>query len=139
MTAWFFFICAKLFMTCWSTVECSETALRLVTEGCIVVSDHMLISILSMSLEPLEMLCAEAADALAPWAGNLKLKSLTPDVCLQELKFILNPVLPLGSLARLGLHEFAEVSPLGFKPSLAHLDRQLEICPPLLYPLCLFP
>ena len=51
-------------MTCWSTVECWETVLGLVTEGCIVVSDHMLFSILTLSVEALEMLCAEAADAL---------------------------------------------------------------------------
>ena len=67
----------------------------------------------------------EAMDALAPWAGNLQLKeSLASDVCLQAVKFILNPVLPLchflGSLARLGLGEFAIGSPLGFEPSLAH-------------------
>ena len=43
-----------------------------VTESCIVVSDCMLISILSLLVEPLEMLCAEAADALAPRAGDFK-------------------------------------------------------------------
>ena len=59
-------------MTCWWTKELLETVLGLVTEGCIVVSDHMLISILSMLVEPLEMLCAEAADTLAPRARNLK-------------------------------------------------------------------
>ena len=53
-------------MTCWSAVEHWETALWLETEGCIVVSDHMWISILSVSVEPLEMLCAEAGDALSP-------------------------------------------------------------------------
>ena len=47
-----------------------ETALGLVTEGCIVVPDHMLISILSMSVEALEMSCAGATDALAPRAAN---------------------------------------------------------------------
>ena len=30
------------------------------------MSDRMLISILSVLVEPLQMLCAEAADALAP-------------------------------------------------------------------------
>ena len=53
-----------------------ETVLELVTEGCIVVSDSMLISILSMLVEPLEMLCAEAADALAPQVWDLKAEDL---------------------------------------------------------------
>ena len=44
-------------MTCWLTKESMETALGLVTEGCIVVSDHMLISILSVWVEALEI-CA---------------------------------------------------------------------------------
>ena len=70
------FIWANWSMTCWSTEECPETVLGLVTEGCIVVSDCMLISILSVSVEPLEMLCAEAADALASWAGDLKAEYL---------------------------------------------------------------
>ena len=38
----------------------------------IAVSDHMTISMLSMSVEGLEMSCAEAADVLAPWTGDLK-------------------------------------------------------------------
>ena len=59
------FICANWSMTCWLTVEHRETALGLVIEVCIVVSDHMLISILSVLVEPLEMLCAEATNALA--------------------------------------------------------------------------
>ena len=37
-----------------------------------MMSDCMLISILSMSIEALEILCAEVVDALAPQAGNLK-------------------------------------------------------------------
>ena len=61
-------------MTCLSIVECWETALGLVTEGCIVVYDHMLISILSVSFEPLAM--SSALDALAPWAGDLKAEDL---------------------------------------------------------------
>ena len=56
--------------------EHSETALGLVTEGCIVVSDCMLISLLSVSVEALEMLCAEAAHALAPQAGDLMPENL---------------------------------------------------------------
>ena len=36
-----------------------------------MVSDRMLISIPSMSVEPLEMSCIEAADALAPRARDL--------------------------------------------------------------------
>ena len=63
-------------MTCWLNGELWETGLGLVTEGCIVVSDRMLIPILSMSIEPLEMSCAEAADALAPSVGDLKAKDL---------------------------------------------------------------
>ena len=60
------FICANWSMTCWSTVERWEITLGLVTESSIVVSDHMLISILSMSVEPLKMLCAEEADSMVP-------------------------------------------------------------------------
>ena len=54
--------------TCWSRKERAETPLGHVTKGCIVVSDCMLISILSVEVEALEILCAEAADALAPRA-----------------------------------------------------------------------
>ena len=39
-----------------------------------MVSDGMLIFILSVSVEPLEMSCAEALDALVPLAGDLSLK-----------------------------------------------------------------
>ena len=63
-------------MTCWSTKEHLETALGLVIEGRIMLSDHRLISILSLSVEALEMLCAAAVDALAPWADDLKPKDL---------------------------------------------------------------
>ena len=56
-------------MTSWSTVECWETALGLVTEGCILVSDlHTVLRV--------EVYCAEAEDAKAPWAGDLKAKDL---------------------------------------------------------------
>ena len=52
-----------------------------------------------------------------------------PDVCLQEVKFILNPVLPFRhffwNLTRLGLCELAVTCPLQIKPGLAHFDRQL--------------
>ena len=58
-------------MTFRPTVEHWETALGLVTEDCIVVSDGMLISILFMSVEPLEISCAEAGDALAPLGKDL--------------------------------------------------------------------
>ena len=37
-----------------------------------MVSNCMLISILSMSVESQEMSCAEAVDALAPQTGDLK-------------------------------------------------------------------
>ena len=43
-------------------------AMRLETEGCIVVSDCMLIFILSIWVEALKMPCAEAVHALAPRA-----------------------------------------------------------------------
>ena len=59
----------------------------LVTEACILVSDHMLISILSVLVEPFEMSCAEAVDALAPRAGDTKaedLTDLTARVCHSE-------------------------------------------------------
>ena len=87
-------------MTCWLTKEHWEAAPGLVTEGCIVVSDHMLImiSILSVQVEPLEMLCAEAVYALSPWARDLKAEeSLASDVHFQDIKFILNSVLPVIS------------------------------------------
>ena len=62
-------ICVNWSMTCWSTEECAEGALGLVTESCIMVSvDCMLISILSVSVEAVEMSYAETADALAPRA-----------------------------------------------------------------------
>ena len=37
-----------------------------------MVSDHMLISTLSVMVEPVEMSNVEAADALAPSAGDMK-------------------------------------------------------------------
>ena len=43
--------------------------------GC-VVSDNMLISIVSVLVKPLQMSCAEAVDALAAQAGDLKVKDL---------------------------------------------------------------
>ena len=42
--------------------------------------DRMLIFILSMSVEALEMLCAEVAKTLAPWAWDMK-----PDDLLSPL------------------------------------------------------
>ena len=63
-------------MTCWSTEECWKPALGFVTEGCILVSDHMLISKLSLLVKPLEMSCAEAAGALVPWDRDLKPEDL---------------------------------------------------------------
>ena len=96
-------------MTFWSTVDRWEIALGLVTKVCIVVSEHMLISVLSMSVELWEFLVS--------------------DVCLYLVKFILNQILPLcllfGSLSGLGLGEFSLMSPLRFKPSLAHFNRRL--------------
>ena len=45
--------------------------------------DCMLISILFMSVEALEMLCAQAAEALAPQAWDLK-----PDNLLSPLDYV---------------------------------------------------
>ena len=42
-------------------------------KDCTVVSDRMLISIISIFIEPLEKLCTEVVDALAPWDGNLNI------------------------------------------------------------------
>ena len=66
------FIYANWSMTSWSTVERWETMLGLAIDGCCVVSYHMLISILSMSVKPLKILYTEAAVALAPHARDLK-------------------------------------------------------------------
>ena len=44
--------------------------------------DRMVISIMSMSVETLEMLCAEAANALALWAWDLKPDDLPSPLCL---------------------------------------------------------
>ena len=70
-------ICANWAMTCWSTEEGAKTALELITEGCILVSDRMLISILYMSVEALEM-----SDALAAQAEDLKPDNLLSPFCL---------------------------------------------------------
>ena len=75
----------------WWTKERMDTALWLVTEGCIVVSGHMLIFILSMSVKALEMLCVQAANALAPRAGDLSLaiaESIASNVCLTLLNYV---------------------------------------------------
>ena len=53
-----------------------------------MVSDRMLISILSISVEALEM-CAEAADALVPPDGDLRAKDLLSPLCLM---FIFNKI-----------------------------------------------
>ena len=63
-------------MMCWSTVEHWETTPGLVIEGCCVVPDCMLISILPVSVEPLEMTCPEVVVALAPQARDLKAEDL---------------------------------------------------------------
>ena len=43
-------------MTCWSTAEWMETALELVTEGCMALSDGIVMYILSMSVEPVKII-----------------------------------------------------------------------------------
>ena len=55
-----------------------------------MVSDHMLISILSVLGEPLEMSCAEAADALASQAVKLKPEDLLSPLCLMCVSKKLN-------------------------------------------------
>ena len=60
-------ICVNWSMTCWSTGECWGCI-----EGCIVVFDYMLGSKASVLVEVLETSCAEAMDALAHWAGQMK-------------------------------------------------------------------
>ena len=66
-------------MTCWSTKEHWETALGLATEGSIVVFDHILISKVSVLIEPLEMLRAEA---VAPQTEDLKAEDVLNPLCL---------------------------------------------------------
>ena len=92
----------------------------------------MPISIQSVLVEPLEILFAEAGDTLAPQAGDLTVEDLLrplhlmyvfkkliyPEPSSDTLSFLLN-------LTRFGLCEFALESPLGFKTSLAHFDRQV--------------
>ena len=79
-----------------------------------MVSDHMLLIILSVSVEPLEMLCAEAADALAPWAGDSCPLHL---MCVFKKLNFLNPVLPichfLWSLTRQTVCGCCRTSPIG--------------------------
>ena len=64
-----------------------------------MVSDHMLISILSMSVEAPEMLCAETADPLAPqardWKPNdlinsLQLMCISKKLHLSRIQFCLS-------------------------------------------------
>ena len=58
----------------------------------------MLLSILSVSVGPREMPWTEAALALAPLCGDLKLENLLRPLLLIWVfnKFVLNPVLPLS-------------------------------------------
>ena len=72
------------FMTCWSTKECPEAVVGVITvSGYNMVSvDCMLISIVSASVKALEMLCAVAAEALAPRAWDLKPDDLLSPLCL---------------------------------------------------------
>ena len=74
--------------------------------------DSMLISILSVSVEVLEMLCAEAAEALAPQAWDLMSGNLLSPLrlmCdLRNRNFVLYQILTfchlLQGLSRLCLH-----------------------------------
>ena len=69
-------IFANWSMTCWLLVERRETTLGFAINSCCVVSDRMLTSILSVSVEFLEMFCAEATVALAPPARDLEPEDL---------------------------------------------------------------
>ena len=84
-------------MACWLTDEGWDTTLVLAVlhmDGWCIVSEWMLVFILPVSVNPREILWAAAA--LAPLCGDLKAEESIPsDVNLQEVKFVLNPVLPL--------------------------------------------
>ena len=62
------FICVNWSMTCRLTEEHAETVVGLVTSGgCnLVFVDRIMIFIPFVSVEDLEMSCADAAEALAP-------------------------------------------------------------------------
>ena len=95
--------------------------------------DRMLISILSVSVEVLEMSCAVVAEALEPRAWDLKAddlhQSLVSDVQPQESKLVLYPILMfhhlLQGLSRLCLGRLSVMCPFLVKPDPAHLDRQV--------------
>ena len=65
-------------MSCLSTDEGWDATLILVLQmdGWCVVSEQMLVSILSVSVDPREMSLAEVALALAPLCGDLKTEDL---------------------------------------------------------------
>ena len=91
-----------------------------------MVSDHMLISILSVSVQPLVM-CAEAVVALAPWARDLKPEDLlSPFLLVCVFNSESSCLSVIGSLARLALGEFSIGSPLEFKQSATHFHRHLS-------------
>ena len=75
-------ICVNWPITCWLTEEHPKAAVGLVTclDFNVVSVDSMLISILCMSVEALEMLCAVVAKALVSRAWDLK-----PDNLLRPL------------------------------------------------------
>ena len=81
-------ICVNWSMICWSTKAHPEAAMRLVTV------DRMLISILSVSVEALE-LCAVAAEAWAPRIWELKPDDLLSP--LHKMCELRNPTLSLSS------------------------------------------
>ena len=77
-------------MTCLSTDEGWNTTLVLIVlpmDGWCVVSEWMLVSILSVSVDPHEMSLVKAALALAPLCGDLKAEDLLSSVLVghQEL------------------------------------------------------
>ena len=88
-------------MTRWSTDEGRNTTLVLAVlqiVGWCVVSERMLVSILSVSLDPHEMSRAEAALALASLRGSLKPEDLLRPFFLM---LVLNYICPESSSASL--------------------------------------
>ena len=69
-------ICANWFMTCSLTEERWETVLGLITEGCIVVPDHMLIPILFMSVDPVDPAVCQSSRCICSQGHGLEVKHL---------------------------------------------------------------
>ena len=91
-------------MTCWSTDGVWDTSLGLTMDGWCVVSEHMLVSILSVSVDPREM-WNDSALSLAPLHRDMKPEDLlSPFLLMCVFKKLF--VIFLESLTRLELGEF---------------------------------